>query len=209
ELQDQISAWLKTFDSISVREKSGLSILEQLGVKKGKRVLDPVFLLSKEEWESMIPASPLQSTYMLYYGFDGNEEVELAASRFAHENGCKLVNTLGGRYSDIDCREAGPLEFLALLRDADTVLSSSFHATAFSLIFEKNFQIFKRESAINSRMLDLLRTVGLEEHLVDNYGFKRIETDFSTPRRLLSYEIQNSKDYLQSILSLAEARVGH
>lgn len=69
-------------------------------------------------------------------------------------------------YADIQINNAGPIEFLQYLLNATYVVSNSFHATAFSLIFQKEFATFSLISQHNStRMEDLLQCVGLEYRL--------------------------------------------
>lgn len=60
----------------------------------------------------------------------------------------------------------GPLEFLDLVKNAEFIISNSFHATAFSIIFHKEFCVVKRKENINTRMIDLLKEVGLEDRMV-------------------------------------------
>ena len=60
----------------------------------------------------------------------------------------------------------GPLEFVGTVLNADTVLSNSFHATAFSLMFQKDFFVVNRNENINTRMQDLLESVGLSARLI-------------------------------------------
>lgn len=77
-------------------------------------------------------------------------------------------------YADININNAGPLDFLSLIDNAACVVASSFHATAFSVILEKEFYTFNLKGYNNSsRMLDFLSTIGLQdrmnsEDIIDN-----------------------------------------
>ena len=64
------------------------------------------------------------------------------------------------------CRNMGPLEFLGAIASADVVLSNSFHATAFALLFHKEFFVVERREKINTRMRDLLQSVGLADRMI-------------------------------------------
>ena len=70
-------------------------------------------------------------------------------------------------YADSYMKNAGPLEFLTMIYQSKVVISNSFHATVFSLIFHKEFYVIKRNEDINIRMMDLLKLVGLEDRLIE------------------------------------------
>lgn len=188
-----MTGWLKKLDFISVRESSGLKILCDLGIGGGTEVLDPVFLLETKEWESLATAqvgirdldfasnesvrqdtgvkerfnsdSTVQKPYLFLYDFDRSQTVEIFAKKLAKAYGWEIWSILPCGYADRIFAGAGPLEFLALIKNAAFVLSNSFHATAFSLIFQKQFFVFERLENINARMRDLLKVVGCGERL--------------------------------------------
>lgn len=74
-------------------------------------------------------------------------------------------------YADKQLRQIGPLEFITYIRNAKCVISNSFHATAFSLIFNKEFFVFNRTENINTRMHDLLNILGIRKRLIINLKY--------------------------------------
>lgn len=199
EWKNQIKEWLGTFDKISVREKSAVKMLEQMGIE-GKVVLDPVFLLTTEQWKKLIK-NKRPSKRIFVYDFDGNnfiKEISIAAKeRF----GTEIISFFKVDYSDVNLRYPGPLEFLEAIYNAELIISNSFHATVFSLIFHKDFFVIKRNENINVRMMDLLKTVGLEDRLVSNR--KEVESvgpiDWNKVDRILEKERGKSIEYLMEI----------
>ena len=89
--------------------------------------------------------------------------------------------------------------FLSLIHHAQFILSNSFHATAFALIYEKEFLVIRREEGINSRMVDLLVSVGLEER-IQNKLIEMEEINYSDIHIKLKKQIEDSKQYLNDVL---------
>ncbi len=159
---------LHNFNKISVRESSGLDILKRVGID-GTLVLDPVFLLSRDEWCNLIPPNkPINEKYILvYHLFAESEGLEKFVKNEAIERGLKIVsiNDRNRRnYADIQINNAGPIEFIHYIANAEMVVADSFHATSFALIFNKDFHVFYKFENIN-RMADLLGSLGIKDRL--------------------------------------------
>lgn len=196
----KITAWLEKIDYISVRESSGLAILRGLGIQGGIQVMDPVFLLSKEYWESKTKHAEKRVPYLLVYDFDGNPAVKEFAARYAKEHKAEIWSVFPNDYCNRCFSEEGPEMFLGLVMDADFVISNSFHATAFSLIFEKQFAVFARKEAINTRMRDLLTLVGLESRMINSHTDDLPAVDFAGIRNICREMAEQSKRYINAVL---------
>lgn len=177
-IKDECKGFMKEklaeFSSISVREKTGASLLADLGISNVSVVLDPVFLLDKNDWQQLSSKGNLydlsSESYILVYDFLGNDDNMISfVKAYAKEKSLKIVsiNDFSERgYADININNAGPLEFLALINNAACVIASSFHATAFSVIFQKEFYTFSLKGHHNSsRMLDFLSSLGLQDRM--------------------------------------------
>lgn len=174
ECEDFVRIQLQKFDAISVREKTGAQLLKKIGINDVSVVLDPVFLLNKNEWRTLAKKGNLYGlkpeSYLLVYDFLGNDpQMSSFAKQYAQKHSLKIVsvNDFNVRdYADININNAGPLEFLALIDNAACVVASSFHATAFSIILEKEFYTFNLKGYNNSsRMQDLLSKLSLENRM--------------------------------------------
>ena len=164
----QMNKWMQKFDAISVSEKTALGILKTIGVE-GVEVVDPVYLLTKQQWskfageEKMFPQK-----YILVYDIDlDNDDIRIEAERLSKLHGYKIVAVcaLGKNpYAQINIKDAGPQEFVNLIKNAEFVISNSFHATSFSVIFNRPFATFYKKKNV-SRMADLLNNTGLEHCL--------------------------------------------
>ncbi len=199
ELKPQIKQRIERLDYVSVREKSAIGILENLGIHNAKSVLDPVFLLNKEQWHKIEADVDFDESYILVYDFEGTEEVKNFATEYAKKHNVKIYSLYNNAYCDKSFEVYGPDMFLSLIKNADFVLSNSFHATAFSLIYEKEFCVIKRLEGINSRMIDLLDSVGISGRIVSEYR-ELAKTDYSAVKELLATQINASKSFLSLVL---------
>lgn len=199
-LKPQIGEWLSNIDFISVREKPGTDIVKSLVPQRDAvTVLDPVFLLNGTEWAKIEKNLSLSDPYILVYDFDCNPVIEDFAKKTAKEKGVKIYSVLPSKYADRCFSSEGPQGFLYLVRHAQYVVSNSFHATAFSLIFGKPFTVFDRVENINTRMRDLLESVGLMKAINGIYVIPSDET-----KQLLDVKIIESKAYLKQVLDAAK-----
>lgn len=206
----RMEKWLKGFNAISVREASAMNVLRSLGLS-GQMSCDPVFLFDAQYWASMAEKSmelELPEHYLLVYDFDSSSLVQEIALQIAKEKKLKVVSPFIVSYADKAITSIGPLEFLKLIYQADAVLSNSFHATAFSMIFHKDVFVAKRNEKINVRMTDLLETAKLKERLIESpQAVTETEAiNWSIADTRLTALIQDSKDYLQTQINQAAER---
>ncbi|MFQ9030067.1 MAG: polysaccharide pyruvyl transferase family protein [Oscillospiraceae bacterium] len=201
ELREVTAQYLKRFDHIAVREKSGLSVLKTLGITNAVTVLDPVFLLDRAQWEAMAERPEgCEAPYLLVYDFDNSPAVRKLAGRIAAERGLHIYSVFKIPYAERCFSLCGPENFLGLVQGADFVLSNSFHATAFSVIFEREFAVVERTEKINTRMRDFTTMLGLSDHMVTTGTEIPAGTDWTAVRRCLKDEIDHAKAYIDEVL---------
>ena len=194
---------LQNFDFVSIRERCSLPLLESLGRKDGTVVSDPVFLLPRDQWNELLPEESIKEMYLLVYDTEQSDSLRRTALRIAKEKKLKIYNVSAFRmgYADKDLWASSPLEFVRLIRDAKYVVSNSFHATAFSLIFERDFCVINRSERINERMKSLLQDLSLEKRLVTGYIDYIIDPiDYLKVCGLIQKEIDYSKDFLEKYI---------
>ena len=178
ELKPIYKGFLGSYYTISVREKSGVRIVKELVGKDAEMVCDPTLLLFKEEWSELIKdkpnpiGQPYILAYILRYAYDPYPEINRIIDAVQKELGLHLV-FLDGSLSDMKrknatvIRNAGPLEFLNLVKNASFIITTSFHGTAFALNFGIPFySVIKDKSGFDTRMIDLLAEVECEDRAV-------------------------------------------
>ena len=181
---------LKNFNTILVRENSLKQLVESLGYS-AHVVLDPTLLLTKQQWDQLIPSHRYsQKPYVLFYEVMPSQEALAFAKKKALSLNCELlimdsiIHTLP-RKNHISY--ASPIEFMHAIRDAEFVIATSFHGTAFSIIFEKQFiTIGLKKNA--DRVKTLLQQVGIPEQYQDlpietsKINYKEVNTTLQTIR---------------------------
>lgn len=197
---------IKRLDAISVREKSGVEIVHRMDILAASPVVDPVFLVEKEDWNQM-GTDKFTEKYILIYDFDSSQLVKKMAIELAKETGYKIYTLHSGKlsYADESFTLDGPETFVSLVRNAHFVISNSFHAAVFSVLYERQFAIVNRTEAINTRMRDLLDDLKLNDRLVDeNYSMKKLlkPIEYKESKTILDEKISFSKHYLQSVLAI-------
>ena len=201
ELREATARYLARFDHISVREQSGLSVLHTLGIARASVVLDPVFLLARTQWEAMAKQpEKCKAPYLLVYDFDNSASIRDLAEKLAAAHGWKIYSIFDLPYAARCFPLCGPEGFLGLIRGASFVLSNSFHATAFSVIFEKEFAVVERTENINTRMRDLTALLGLSDHMAAQNAALPLRTDWPAVNRRLAEEIERSRAYIEIVL---------
>lgn len=199
---------LRRFDAISVREQSGQKLLDSYGFESCV-VVDPVFFLDKNQWCEFCSDELFQYKYILVYDFEPKgRRIARLAKRVARLMKCKIysVGPFSHQYADKSFVDVGPEVFLSMVNNAQCVISNSFHGTAFSIIFGKNFFVVDREDGLNVRMHDLLGKYGLTNRLADcdiNDEMLLKSIDYSRIENLLRQDIDNSKLFLLRQIRLA------
>ena len=159
---------LNCFDALSVRESSLIPILQPLVSQPIQQVLDPTLLLDATAWNPLIGKCPENRPYVVLYQVRENPAVRMKAFEIAQSIG-GIVVELTAR---IDChystkyQTASPADFVTYIRYATYVVTTSFHGTAFSLIFNRPFYTFSLGDNFDSRSASLLESVNLTERLV-------------------------------------------
>lgn len=193
------------FGQISVREDDLLEYLKGLGVNS-VRVCDPVFLLSRKQWEEISVAPKIkQQHYILFYNLLITKESAAFAKALSVETGLPVYEitkktSLFSRDTHL-ISDASVGEFLGLVRGADYVVSNSFHGVAFSIILEKQFFAVGMGEKAN-RVISLLNSVGLSDRYRESAQqfISSSKIDYSQVKRFLDVVIGESKDYLINAL---------
>ena len=211
ELEDTnlIKKLLANVDNVSVREKQGKEFLEKLTDKPVQLVCDPVLLFGRNGWEKVIPEINVKKPYMFVYFLENNHGDRGYIDLIAKTLGLKVV-ILNENIRDIFKRyikkyDALPLEFVSLIKNAKFVYTNSFHATAFSAMFNVPCasMIAKTDNVHNnndSRKIDFLTALGLEKSLKKSLTVEEIceitKTDFTVANENIERMRLESKNYL-------------
>lgn len=168
---------LKNFKAISVREKDSIELLKAFYDKNIEFVLDPTLLMDISDWNSILPEFKNKKKYVFSYFIGDEIHVRKIAKKFAKSKGLILINlphAAGFNISDLNFGDkkmfdAGPLDFVNLIKNAEYIFTDSFHACVFSIIYEKNFYVYPRsgKKAMGNRIYSLLKLFDCIEYFCD------------------------------------------
>ena len=166
---------IKLFDAVSVREKSGVHLCRDYFKMDAVHVLDPTMLLSKDDYLKLIEEEdkPCSENILLTYVLDRTQEKNDIIQRVGEalhltscENGAVkyFSNVVESNVSE--CIYPSVSRWVAGFRDAQFVVTDSFHGTVFSIIFNKPFVAILNSKRGSSRFISLLSVLGLENRLI-------------------------------------------
>ncbi len=159
---------LKNFDAISVREENLAASLRSKTSKKIETVLDPTLLVERSVWDALAePPSPRARPYVLVYQVNYNPAADKIARSLAAQLGADIVSIWAGYARTREMlKTETPEQFVGWFKNAACVVSTSFHGTAFGLIFEKPLYYVGNGNASENRPKQILGALGLENRYV-------------------------------------------
>lgn len=176
-MRDEYAKYIQNMKTLLVREEKGVELCKQLGRDDAKHVVDPTLLLEGKDYEELV-RKPVDlvgnDDYILVYSLTTSMKIYEEASKLAEKYHCKMVMLKRGAHpplasifkNAIDLIAVGPKEFLSLIKYAKCVVTGSYHALQFSLLFHTNFYIYLDDAnAENSRMVSTLTMFGLDKQL--------------------------------------------
>lgn len=162
------------YNGISVREEKSATQLSEILGTNVTSVLDPTLLVEKQTWTRLV--NPVEENpYIICYFLGEQPYYREVVEKYKNEFGCKVyvIPTEEGKndkYGEM-LEKIGPIEFLSFISSAELVITDSYHASIFSVIFEKKLIILERfkeksRKSQNSRIYDLTTKLGIENSIV-------------------------------------------
>lgn len=188
------------FKGISVREKSIVNCLKEIIPNEINHNIDPVFLLQKSEWDDLAGSPTEKTPYIFAYCLHETEVYKRAKSK-AEELGIKIICVPAGLRCDLKAelrQNLGPQEFLNMIKYADCIVSDSFHAIAFSIIFHKSFIAVRKKQLkeLNERIDSLMELLGIREEesgaIVNMQKYMEIDSMISMQRETANQYLQKT-----------------
>lgn len=193
---------LSQFKALSVREKKGAVIIKELTGREAQIVLDPTMLLTSEQWSKVERKSKFtpKNRYVLVYSLgEKSADFKNSIKRYEKEMVIFDIRTIQKNGREIP---VGPAEFLYLIHNAELILTDSFHASVFSVLYHKRFITFKRPGIdMSSRIVSLANTIGAKDKLDgDNNLDCSDELDYAMVDQLIESERKQSINFLKKAL---------
>ena len=206
--QKKYLPFLQHIGHLSAREEAGVQILKKALNKEVPLVADPTLLCDATEWDKIAISPTRKKKYILFFTILGDPEgaaefVFSLSRRFNYEivKIGSIRDLTNHRYHS--GRSAGPREFLGLVREAEFVITNSFHGTAFSIIYRKNFFTFLNKNDRNSRLESITRVLGLETQLkqVKSALPENLTVDYTYAQKQLDLLKKQSLSFLEQALN--------
>lgn len=204
--KSRYASYLKDFQNLSVREKSGQNIVKELLNKEAHISVDPTLLLQRSEWEDVLKknnTNEFTGEYIVtYFLGDVPQKIWQYASEKLMKVYCLNDENTPSLFG------VGIETFLYLIKNAKCVVTDSFHATVFSLIFNTNFYVFKRTqegvSDMFTRLQALLDLFCLTERVYCEDEFRYIENiskeKWDLVNKIMENERSKEMKYLSELL---------
>lgn len=216
ELTEKIKSLIKRFDSISVREESGIDICKDtFGIDNVVCVLDPTLMISKEDYQPILDdwkdKNHLKKKYIAHMLLDDTKDLKDGSKKIADYLKAE-INYIKGKSIKILGKEITfynkVSQWLTYLKDAELVITDSFHCTVFSLIFHKKFVVVANPVRGVARLETLLGKVGLKDRFFTNIeavmksGILDKDIDYNEVDEKLEVHRKYSMEFLKKALGV-------
>lgn len=205
EQKEQVRKWLSCFKGISVREDSAKDYIESFTDYKCVNVLDPVFLLDKNDWNKLATKPRIEGPYILCYQVLSNKRMQEVVNMLQKKTGYPIVvvSNLAFKWikSDYTFFDVPPEEFLGFYNNASIVVTTSFHGTALGIIYNKpTYSLVK--DVLSNRTKDLMRMFNIEKFLISSDStIPKPTVDLENVNYILEKEREKSISFLTNMLN--------
>lgn len=198
-----LTGLLKNFKNIAVRENVNLGILSDCTQQEIFCSIDPTLLLDVEDYTKLEAPLATDRPYLLLYSRQYNKEMFAFAEKVAKKRNLQIIDISLRKQNMFKHKMAyntGVEEFLTLTKNADCVVTNSYHGAIFAIQYRRDFYVFTRTQAGN-KISFLLDRFGLSGRLMTNsaQGEKQ-PIDYSAVWNLITSEREKSLEYLRSSL---------
>ena len=208
-IREEFESRVKGIGYLSIREDVGKNLLKKEFGLDAKLVCDPVFLLPKQHWEAMASDPKIEGKYFVTYLL-GQPDIqnEKKIKQLQRNVDMKRVDVY--RWDNPNSVFAGPEEFIGWIRNAEFLVTDSFHGLAFSILMQTPVILVDRDSwrvdSMESRLESLLRMAGLENRGIDYIlnDLQSINITAVLEHSALAELIENSKKYLMEAIDGCE-----
>lgn len=218
---------LKDYIGISVRERRTTQMLQSALSRPVQWVLDPTLLLSDAQWDEVCSPRLIEEPYLFCFFLGKAKKARNLAKKLAKQRNLKIVTIphLYGEFEFRDCcfghirlEAPAPEAFISLIKHADCVLTDSFHATAFSEIYHREFFVLPRHGGKgkDDRIYSITGLMGHEERYCDTAEKQKIsylrncpKLDYAETSAAFENMKHSSKQYIEQCLQIAKERIKH
>ena len=201
--KDVVKEYANSFEQLSFREKSIGNIVSLMTGRECRQDIDPVLLTKEEDWEDVVNNKWASRNYILVYQIGAPEGNHKLVPQKAEE----IAKSQGWEVIDVTSKMVSPEDFVSLFKYAKMVLTTSFHGTAFSILFRRPFYTIKVNPIIDLRAKNLLEGLDISNRQVElSANCHEMTIDYGPVHSKLSDMQQESLNYLKLIIDETVSR---
>lgn len=171
---DKITPYLKTFDMVTVREYKALEICKKAGINGCALIPDPTLLIDMSNYNRLLSSNPDTDKYCLVYMLEEEQKTKIGMddiAAFVKSRGIKMIYIASqGRFDQYIKQYPTIPQFLSYIKNADFVITNSFHGTVFSIMYHRKFAVIPKKNGNNTRVTTLLSQYGLQKHIAKEFS---------------------------------------
>lgn len=198
---------LSRFNALSCREDSGTKIMHEMGFADAKWIVDPAFLLTADEWKKLVSNKYKGKKYIVAYNLHHDKRIEIFEKELSQKYHLPVLNICVQwfefyRYGKfLWCPSVA--DFLSLIMNAEYVLSDSFHATVFSVLFHKKFMTVVPDW-VGTRIESISNLLGIEDRIInwneskDYLSMIDNDIDYNRIDCIVEEERKKAEEYINS-----------
>ena len=205
ELENYYKKWLSRYESIAVREDSAVEILRNMGIQ-AVQVLDPTLLLDASYWSRY--TQPIRAgKYLLIYQLHNDRRLDEYAEKAAASTKLPLIrisaslHQISRKGKFVWLPETG--QFLSYIKNAECLITDSFHGTAFAINFHTPFVEVLPDNNTGTRNMSILKMTGLTDRILTNVNDTALaerKIDYTEADRILADKRKESLGILRSMI---------
>lgn len=196
---------LTRFDAVSVREGDLAKLLQPLTSLPITQVLDPTLMADPRIWDAFITRGGSKKKYVVIYQGRSSKDSERIAKDIAKQVGGEVIilSTWFSLTRGEKHRNISPETFVDIIRNAACVITTSFHGTAFSVIFNRPFYTIRMNDGADTRSQSLLTSLGLQDRMIDASHSPTFSTiDYTEANAKLEGLRRNSQKFMMDALQV-------
>lgn len=192
--------YVRQYDAVSVREDSAKRILEEMGCKNVEHILDPTLILTANDWQELVGERKIRKKYILVYKLHYDDMIDKYAQKLSKETGYQIIrltyffSNIFEKGRTVFCPDVS--QFLSLIQNAEYIVTDSFHCTAFSLNFKKEFFVVY-PGKYSTRLSSILNLTGTDHRAVNDLSFEQKPIDFNFVEKKLAEERKKAEEFIR------------
>ena len=167
----KVTPYLNKFDMVTVREYKALDVCKKAGINGCILFPDPTLLIDMSNYNRLLFSNLSTDKYCLVYMLEGEEKTKMSMDdivAFVKDMGAKMIYVASqGRFDKYAKQYPTIPQFLSYIKNADFVITNSFHGTVFSIMYHRRFVVIPKKNGNNTRIETLLSQYGLQQHIVE------------------------------------------